>query len=199
MAISKYTPDAAGAPPPPLVKGRYCMAFYKGRGEWADRVARTLGRLQFAVIRGSTRSPYTHCELVAAATPPGPGTVAWAISASGRDKGVRAKPISFDPGKWDFVPLPTAPADAWDRAAAHDGKPYDYKAMWLSHLVAFNREDPDAWFCSELCAHAIGLRMPNALSPGALHRALLDHADTRAGAERASGGRRRGSRRRGWL
>ena len=198
MAAGKFTPETA-PDAPPLVKGRYCMAFYKGKGEWADRVARLLGRLQFAVIRGSTRSRYTHCELVAVAEPPEGGATCWAISSSGRDKGVRAKPIAFDPEKWDFVPLPHAPADAWDRAIAHEGKPYDYKAMWLSHLVAFNRENPDAWFCSELCAYAIGLRMPNALSPGALHRALLDHGDSTVRAEVASGGRRGGARRRSWL
>lgn len=182
---------------------RYCIAFYKGDGDFKDAFGRLLGRLQFRVIRASTRSIYTHCELVRSDGRPDPAVPTASISASGRDGGVREKAIAFDADRWDFVGVPWAPHDAWDRAARHLGKPYDYKAMWLSHLFAFNRDDPGAWFCSELCAYALRLKMPHALSPGALYRTLLDHTDTwtdgGARALRESGGRREGSGRRGWI
>ncbi|KIT17426.1 hypothetical protein [Jannaschia aquimarina] len=157
---------------PRFLRGSYYMAFYKGRGEWKDTVTRLMTVAQFAVIRKASRSHYTHCELVAAAGIPDDGEVAWSVSSSGRDKGVRVKPIAFKKENWDFVPLPFADYDAWDLAVEHAGKPYDYKAMWLSHLFAFNREDPEKWFCSEICAHALRIEMPNALSPGGLFRRI---------------------------
>ncbi|UWQ22811.1 hypothetical protein [Jannaschia sp. W003] len=179
--------------------GDYTMAFYQGMGDGKDRIARAFGRVQAWIVRGATRSAFSHCELIRHPDAPPPGLPVESISSSGRDGGVRIKWIRYDAGKWAFKPVPWAPADAWDRAARHLGKPYDYAGLLKSHVIPLNREDPEAWFCSELCAEALGLRMPNALSPGALHRALEDDCDIWRRTLRVSHGRREGGARRGWL
>ena len=164
------------------------VAFYKGSGQLFDRL-----------VRISTSSDISHCELVRCAGTPGEGAAGLCLSASGRDGGVREKIISFDPGKWEFVPVPWAPFDAWERGRAHLGKPYDYRALLLSHFLGFGSHARHKWFCSELCAHALGLEAPHTYSPAILHRALgMSHAAS-AAAVRRSGGRRAGAARRGWL
>lgn len=135
------------------------LAFYRGRGRLADRV-----------IRAITRSPYSHVELTA-----WPG--AWpvditqpALSASGRDGGVRREAITFAPDRWDMLPLlPWVPADAWPRAAEHIGAGYDWGGILMTFAVPLRRQNPGRWFCSELCAHALGLPDPHTYAPGDLY------------------------------
>ncbi|MGB3555520.1 MAG: hypothetical protein WBA25_12870 [Jannaschia sp.] len=146
---------------------RYYVAFYRGRGTLADRI-----------VRGATRSPFSHCELIRTVDTPRRGDTVTCIGASGRDKGVRIKDITLDDGKWDIYAVPWARVDAWDRAAGELGKPYELWAMVLSQLFNFRRHSRDQWFCSELIAHALGLSMPHAKSPGDLLRAIHDHGGT---------------------
>ncbi len=47
----------------------------------------------------------------------------------------------------------------------HLGARYDYAGLVLSQVLAFGRHDPDKWFCSEICAAALGLPNPQRLSP----------------------------------
>lgn len=164
------------------------IAFYYGPGKFHDRV-----------VRFATRSKFSHCELVQAPATPNPGDSAPCLSSSGRDGGVREKIITFKPDRWTFVELPWAPANAWSVAQAELGKPYDYYAMIWTHLLNFRGEDREKWFCSELCAHALGMGMPNVYSPGDLYRALEDQGDVAGRALRDTGGRRKGSGKRGWL
>ena len=146
---------------------RYYVAFYRGRGTMADRI-----------VRMATRSPFSHCELIRTDITPRRGDTVRCISASGRDKGVRIKTITLDPGKWDIYAVPWAPPDAWTRAESKLGQPYELWSMILSQLFNFRRHKRDKWFCSELIAFALGLNMPHAKSPGDLLRDIDDHVDT---------------------
>jgi hypothetical protein len=136
------------------------LAFYRGRGRWDD-----------CVIRAVTRSPFAHVELTEWPGRDGPGDAPRpSLSASGRDGGVRLKQIAFKGDRWTFVqPMPWAPADAWHRAAAEIGAGYDYRGILMTFAVPLRRQHPDRWFCSELCAHALGLPDPHTYAPGDLY------------------------------
>lgn len=134
-----------------------CLAFYRGRRTLTDRV-----------ICSVTRSVFSHVELL----PYGPGGPA--ISASGRDGGVRWAGIDFATARWDVIALPWAGLDTLDRAASELGKRYDFAALVTAQLLNLRRHRPDRWFCSELCAHAIGLAEPHTYAPGDLHRTVLE-------------------------
>lgn len=145
----------------------YFVAFYRGRGTMADKI-----------VRYATRSPFSHCELIQSAETPRRGDTVTCISASGRDGGVRIKDITLKEGKWDIYAVPWAPKDTWARAEAHLGRPYELWSMVFSQLFNFRRHSRERWFCSELVAHALGLSMPHAKSPGDLLRAIRDHVGT---------------------
>jgi hypothetical protein len=136
------------------------LAFYKGEGDWIDRA-----------VRWATRSPYSHVEMARAKT----GGLFVGLSSSIRDGGVRIKSIARTPGHWDFVPVPWADADAaWQYARVWIGAGYDLPGILGSQIVALRRQRPDRWFCSELCAAALGLGQPETISPGGLHARVQD-------------------------
>ncbi|MEL6587359.1 MAG: hypothetical protein AAFQ50_11975 [Pseudomonadota bacterium] len=135
----------------------YYVAFYRGKGTFADKV-----------VKFATRSPFSHCELIRSDTKPRRGETHTCISASGRDGGVRIKDIELKDPKWDIYAVPFARPDTWDRAAAELGKPYELWTMFASQLFNFRRNSRNRWYCSELVAHALRLRMPHAKSPGDL-------------------------------
>jgi len=143
------------------------LAFYKGRGGWID-----------AAIRAATRSPYSHVELVRRHWISGQGDGllrfgGW--SSSWRDGGVRAKMIEATPGHWDFVEVPWADqADAVDFIRPLIGARYDLAGILGSQVLGLRRQQSGRWFCSELCAAALGLSQPEALSPGGLFDRVVD-------------------------
>jgi hypothetical protein len=49
------------------------------------------------------------------------------------------------------------------------GKPYDYLG---SQLFGLRRHQADRWFCSELCAHALGLGQPHRYAPDDLKQEI---------------------------
>jgi len=139
------------------------LAFYRGRTDnlWH--------RAQDTVIRATTRSVYSHVELVLAHNAPRPGSSAECISASGRDGGVRRKCITFKPDNWEFVSLPWVDyADATARAARHCGEGYDYGAIFLSHVLRVNVQSSSRWICSEFVAYVLRFERPHTFSPGDL-------------------------------
>ncbi|UWQ17836.1 hypothetical protein [Jannaschia sp. M317] len=146
---------------------RYYVAFYRGKGTIADRITRM-----------ATRSPFSHCELIRTEVTPQRGDTVTCISSSGRDGGVRVKEITLEDPKWDIYAVPWARQDAWDRAEAQLGKPYELWTMIISQLFNFRRHSRAKWYCSELVAYALGLSMPHAKSPGDLLRAIHDHRGT---------------------
>lgn len=159
------------------------VAFYRGHGRLADWV-----------IRKATRSAFSHVELIRSDTRPRLGDIVRCLGASGRDGGVRIKAIRLDPEKWRIYHVRWAPDDAWDRAAAKLGEPFDLLSMLTTQLFNFRRGRRGRWFCSELVAYALRLDMPHAYAPGDLLRAIGDHTETwedaRASLERAHAARR---------
>lgn len=137
------------------------LAFYKGSGRFDDRV-----------IRWVTRSAFSHVEMLE--RPPAlrvdGARFGQSWSSSGRDGGVRGKDIVFGAGRWAFLAVPWAPAGALDTLRAELGKPYDFLGLVGSQLVNLRRHRAGRWFCSEICAHALGLDAPQELSPGGLYR-----------------------------
>ncbi|MGR3435744.1 MAG: hypothetical protein ACU0CO_12780 [Shimia sp.] len=134
------------------------LAFYRGAGRLDDRL-----------VRWATRSEFSHVELVWERAG---GSTGNAISASGRDGGVRAKAIEFHPDRWSFVELlPWAPLRGLRPAAeALIGAPYDYAGILLTFAVPIRRHTIGAYTCSEFCAELLGLEEPHLYSPGDLWR-----------------------------
>jgi hypothetical protein len=142
---------------------RIYLAGYVGRGTLIDRT-----------IRAVSQSRFSHTELVRASRMPKVGEQHDCISSSLRDDGVREKRIAFDPGKWEFHEVPWAPPGAWERAGERLGLPYDLPGIMFSHVARFARHRETAWFCSEICADAIGLGDAFRYSPGTLMRAVAE-------------------------
>ncbi len=136
------------------------LAFYRGRGTWVDRA-----------IRWVTRAPYSHVELILSPDRPVKGdNTRPSFSASGRDGGVRMKPITFDLESWDFIPVPWADEGRIQTAIKHQtGLRYDYLGLALSQVLNLRRGAANRWFCSEIIAWILDLPFPSALSPGDLY------------------------------
>lgn len=126
------------------------VAFYRGKGDWKDKV-----------IRWATKSPYSHVEVV--------GLDGRAYSSSARDGGVRIKEIDFGDGKWDLVECPWMDQSHVDRIALQVGKKYDYTGLLLSQALNLSRHKRKRFFCSEIVAWAIGLGQPQRMSPGGVY------------------------------
>lgn len=140
------------------------LAFYKGEGDWIDRA-----------VRWATRSPYSHVEMLLHDRHPTHSGWFGGLSSSIRDGGVRRKTITITPGHWHFVDLPWADAEAaWQFAFQQIGARYDLPGILGSQIVALRRQSPDRWFCSELCAAALGMGQPETLSPGGLYARVAD-------------------------
>ena len=137
------------------------IAFYKAPGDWTDKL-----------IRLTTRSIYSHCELLIET--PNPSSATCAISASGRDGGVRETQIQFISDRWDLIDVPWAPRDVVQMARCHLGAAYDLYGAVCSQFPILRREQDSRWFCSELIAWSLGLSQPETLSPGALALRLVD-------------------------
>jgi hypothetical protein len=128
------------------------LAFYKGPptglmhkvGHWGTKVF--------------TGSQYSHCELVINGT---------CCSSSSRDGGVRFKTIDLTTGKWDVYEVDGDVAAAWDWFCIHAGAKYDWAGIWR-FLLPFLPQHSNQWFCSEACAAALGLPVPENYSPQTL-------------------------------
>jgi hypothetical protein len=133
------------------------LAFYKGRGATLPE------RLQDGAIRMATRGIYSHVELIAGDAKC--GQVSLCFSASSRDGGVREKPILLNSEAWDVVALNVGCNDACAFMRRHFGARYDYAGILFSQVLGFGGHNPDKWFCSEICAAALGIPNPQRLSP----------------------------------
>lgn len=133
------------------------LAFYKGRAtnRWH--------RVQDAVIRFATRGQYSHVEFIAGAAEF--GLAHECLSSSGRDGGVRAKTMALKPANWDLVQLSIDPEGPERFIRDRIGAGYDYTGLVLSHVLPLSRHDKARWFCSEICAAALGMNQPHQLSP----------------------------------
>ena len=134
------------------------LAFYKGQRTFVDKV-----------ICAVTRSPYSHVEMLIG-DPKGSPTLS--ISSSGRDGGVRERWIEFDPNRWDIVDVPWSPQNALELMRAELSKPYDFVGLLGSQVFNLRRQQSGRWFCSEICAYALGLGAPHRYAPGDLKRQI---------------------------
>jgi hypothetical protein len=136
------------------------VAFRKGRDG-----------LMGLLIRLRTLSAYSHCELVLEG---GLGQESQCFSASWLDGGVRLKTITLDPGRWDIVEVAAGPDQHsfLERALREATKPYDTWGALMWGTAFARAEAKKRWFCSEICAYALGLAEPWRYSPGGLHRHL---------------------------
>lgn len=133
------------------------LAFYMGRG------ATRRQRLEDWMIRSATRGRYSHVELIGGSAKH--GEIAECLSSSGRDGGVRAKHILMCKECWDLVELSVDPTQPVRFIKERAGAKYDYAGILLSHVLAIGRHDESRWFCSEICAAALGIRNPQCISP----------------------------------
>lgn len=118
------------------------------------------------LVRLIDRGPYSHCELIF--------SDGMAASASWMDGGVRFKEIDFDPGHWDFIPLPfEKEADARQWFVEHEGEPYDLPGN-LRFLCGLVPESEDGWFCSEAKMAALGFTDPWRHGPNGTSAILWD-------------------------
>jgi hypothetical protein len=124
------------------------LAFYHGRGTWLDRL-----------IRLWLRGRFSHVELVL-----DDGTC-W--SSSPRDGGVRAAHIDLDPARWTLVPVAGDEARALALFTRHDGARYDWLGVFGFVLRPLGG-DGGRWFCSEICAAALGWPDPWRFCPNTL-------------------------------
>lgn len=133
------------------------LAFYKGRGKTIAE------RFQDGAIRIASRGIYSHVELIAGEAVHDCPSVC--LSSSGRDGGVRQQTIVLKSSSWDLVSMPMDAAGPCQFIRNHIGARYDYTGIVLSQVLAFGGHDPDKWFCSEICAAALGLPNPQRVSP----------------------------------
>lgn len=122
------------------------------------------------VIRKATSGIYSHVEII-------PGRVDYfdtpiCYSSSARDKGVRSKPIYMDPEKWKIIHCPEYPESLINFVRAREGLGYDYVGIILSQFLSLTRHSKKRWFCSEICAKAIGLPNAHRISPQLLYDIL---------------------------
>ena len=144
------------------------LAFYRGEGRFFSDT----------LVQRITRSEFSHCELFVSALPPLPGQTHRCVSAVGKHGGVCVRDITFRPGAYEFVAVPWAPTDTFERAERHLGKGYDYWGLLMTQLVNMRRHTADRWFCSKLCAKAMGLADPHTYAPGDLKRVVEEHNRT---------------------
>lgn len=144
------------------------LAFYRGEGRF----------LSDTLVQRITRSEFSHCELFASEKPPRAGQTHRCISAAGKFGGVYERDVTFREDAYEFVAIPWAPHDTLDRAARHLGAGYDYWGLLMTQCINLRRHTADRWFCSKLCAKALGLADPHTYAPGDLKRIVEEHTRT---------------------
>ena len=118
------------------------IAFYKGKGNWKNKI-----------IRWWTQSPYSHAELVM------PDNYTW-ISISPLLTSVVSSRIKtdFDLENWDFVELQINDEQHKTLLEFFEdtkGCSYDWIGMIFSQLLPFNIKRKNKWYCSEWIAYAL--------------------------------------------
>ncbi|MCY4336760.1 MAG: hypothetical protein OXC60_19065 [Litoreibacter sp.] len=102
--------------------------------------------------------------------------------------------ITFRKGAYEFLPVPWAPRDTIERARRLMGKGYDYWGLLMTQFINMRRHNPDRWFCSKLCAKAMGLADPHTYAPGDLKRIVEEHNRTYYAAQELASARKTAQR-----
>jgi hypothetical protein len=124
-------------------------------------------------IRLFTFSKYSHCELLFN------DSVWFGNNPNGNLQTGFRRRIMIDIDKyWDFVEIKMT-EDEENRikkfCESERDCNYDWKGIFLSQIFPLNKENPDKWFCSEICTAALqvigylpGIK-PCQISPGKLY------------------------------
>ena len=139
-----------------MEKNKTYLAFYKGKGNWMDKL-----------IRLFTRGQYSHVELAIYKGD-------WRFdcySSSPRDGGVREKTMALNPMNWDFIPVDIEQAKIVDFYYETRGMKYDFLGA-IGLVIPFLHQDKKKWFCSEWCANVLGLEKPSQYSPVKLSESI---------------------------
>lgn len=122
------------------------------------------------IVRAWDAGPYSHCEIIF--------SDGLSASASFMDRGVRFKPIEYDPAHWDFVELPDhleSSSRKWFEANEFqpngERTPYDLAGNF-GFVWRPLRGEMGAFFCSESVAAALGFPEAWRYSPNGLASAL---------------------------
>ena len=151
---------------------RIKIAFYKGRGDWRNKI-----------IRWWTKSLYSHAELVL------PDNKTWlSISPILTSRVSAREKTEHDPEKWDFLEFEVSSEQLQIISNFFDdtkGCQYDWIGMIASQFLPFAIKRREKWYCSEWIAYA--LRIAGVfhwreikiydrcdLSPGVLYRIAKD-------------------------
>ena len=125
------------------------LALYKGKGTICN-----------AIVRWWTGSIYSHCEIVVNGI---------CYSSSRMDGGVRCKKIDLNSGRWDVLKIE---ADVKDRVIAvyevTKGNKYNWFGIFGAQVINRRYRKQNKFFCSEWCAHALGLPYPQTFAPHTL-------------------------------
>lgn len=120
------------------------------------------GKIGNALIRWWTKSPYSHCEIVADGV---------CYSSSLMDNGVRAKVIDLDDGNWELIEIEWASAkEVHDYYSQTCSRPYGWLDLVMRQILRLPILDDAGEFCSEWCANALGLPDARDHSPASLAR-----------------------------
>lgn len=141
------------------------LLFYKGAGSLVD-----------ALIRFWTWGPYSHVEVrfrdgMCFTASPRYGTIMRRLEPYG--------------DVWDLCHVESSYSDeqdvrGWCRTQLH--KPYDYLGLFGLSLRHKRLQDPERWYCSEICGEVlrrVGCEsLPEQLSPNAMAREISKRPET---------------------
>jgi hypothetical protein len=136
------------------------IAFYKGKGDWKD-----------SLIRYTTNSKYSHCELIFNSKQP----EQW-YSSSPRDNGTRFKEMPKTTN-WDYLSIDCNEQPIYQWCQTQQNMRYDWLGI-LSICLPIDLQNPNRWFCSEICVAALQQQeiltqyKPQYISPGELYKLL---------------------------
>ena len=129
------------------------IAFYRAEnGKFGDKLIAWWTRPTWWKIWES--SLYSHVEIVL------PNGV-WVTSSYRESVGIVARNRGVDyentTQKWEIVEIPDVPIQtAWRIYQEEVGKKYDWLGIYFTEFLPLRIENPEKWYCSEFCAHAIG-------------------------------------------
>lgn len=141
------------------------LAFYKGHHTGDGFIRNVLYRLIDWTVRITTHGIYSHCEIAIQNDDSSNFTC---YSSSQRDGGVRVKTMPLSPEKWDLIEI--RQVNLFPQIINFFNRTKDEKYDYLGALGVVLRigNSEKRWFCSEWCAHVLGLSDECHVSPNSL-------------------------------
>lgn len=115
-----------------------------------------------------TRGPFSHVELLF--------SDGVSFSSSQWDGGVRFKKIDYShKERWSFLDIDGIANESEVKYLANKlrGAKYDWLGIFLYEFLPFNIQNSKKWYCSEICAHLLGLT-PCQMSPNKLYKIVKE-------------------------